>query len=58
MIGSVQHGSAVVTNETPTPALILGSTTNSTLINRGISSIDDDAYVAKESACQFCPLAT
>ena len=36
MIGSIQHGSIAVTSETPIPALILGSATNSTLINRGI----------------------
>ena len=51
MIESIQHGSTVVTSETPTPALILSFATKSTLINRGISSVDDDANVAKESAC-------
>ena len=58
MIGSIQHGLAIVTSETSTPTLIVSSDTNSTLINRGISSFDDDANVAKESACRFCPLAT
>ena len=58
MIKSIQHGSTVVTNETPTPVFILGSATSSTFINRGISSINDDANVAKELACWFYPLAT
>ena len=58
MIGSIQHGSIVVTCETPTPTLILGSATNSTLIKRGTSSVIDDAKVARESACLFYPKAT
>ena len=55
MIRSIQHGSIVVTSEIPTPALILDFATNSTLINRGISSVDDDVNVAKESVCWFYP---
>ena len=57
MIGSIQHGPTVATSETPTPALILGSATSSTFINCGIPSVDDDVNVAKELACQLCPLA-
>ena len=58
MIGSIQHGPTVATYETLAPARILGSATNSTFINREIPSVDDDANVAKESACRYCPLAT
>ena len=58
MIGSIQHSLTIVTSEMPTLALILGYATNLTFINQGISLVDDDVNVAKESVCQFCPLAT
>ena len=58
MIGSIQHGSAIATTETPIPVLMLDSVTNSTLISGGTSSVNDDTNVARELACQFCPLAT
>ena len=51
MIGSIQHDPIVATSDTPAPALILGFATSSTFINRGIPSVDDNANVAKESAC-------
>ena len=57
MIRFIQHGSTIITNEIPTPKLILDSATNFTFINQGISSIDDDANVVKELACRFYPLA-
>ena len=58
MIGSIQHGLGIATIETPIIALILDSTTSSTLIIQGTSSVIDDANVAKESACLFCSRAT
>ena len=51
MIESIQHGLTVATSETPILALILGSATSSTFINREIRLVDDDANVAKELAC-------
>ena len=58
MNGSIQHGSDDETIATFIAALILGSAMSSTLIIRGVSSVTDDANVAKESACLFCPRAT
>ena len=58
MIGSIQYGLTVVTCETPTLVLILGSVTNSTLIRQGTSSVIDDTKVARKSTCLFYPQAT
>jgi len=60
MIGSIQHGSVVEIISTPTPnvALMLGSAISSTLINRGTSSVIDDANVTRESVCLFYPWGT
>ena len=49
MIGSIQHGLAIATTKTPTLALILSFATNSPLINRGTSSVNDDTNVVRES---------
>ncbi|KAF3968738.1 hypothetical protein CMV_007402 [Castanea mollissima] len=57
MIGSIQHFSASVTCTISALAAILGSGTNSVLISRGTLLAIDDARVAKESACRFCPRA-
>lgn len=56
IIESIQQGSNTATTEIVILASMLGPFTTSTLINYGTSPFNNDAKVARESACRYWPL--